>query len=144
MQSTDPYNAFSESSTALPNSAAWASLATTGDLPNTIRGDRGLNINGGRQSGNVTITGGTSRNASDAGSVLISSGGQGSSSLFYGSSGSVEISTAPGGINPPSGASYASNSGERRDVRLLLFLVVPILVSDRCCISPRVHRPLYR
>ena len=72
-QDYDKKNAFSETSEWTEDWLTDAGFnASLGDIKNTIRGDSELHINGGRQGGNVTITGGSSRyNYVRTGSVII-------------------------------------------------------------------------
>ncbi|QDZ23244.1 hypothetical protein A3770_10p57620 [Chloropicon primus] len=106
----DYENAFSESSDRQP-SDQWD--YSKGDRKNTLRGDSGLFIDGGRQSGNVSISGGSSReDAVTGGNVIISSGGSGAAGLWSGDSGDVSIATSPGGedFGKSGTASFASGN----------------------------------
>ena len=99
-QEGDYENAFSESS----NKADDTWNPTNGDKKNTLRGDSGLFIDGGRQSGNVSISGGLSRAEGVAGGdVVIGSGGSGNLDTWNGASGRVSVFTSNGGQAGDSG-----------------------------------------
>eukprot|EP00232_Nephroselmis_pyriformis_P028735 CAMPEP_0182854040 /NCGR_PEP_ID=MMETSP0034_2-20130328/1020_1 /TAXON_ID=156128 /ORGANISM="Nephroselmis pyriformis, Strain CCMP717" /LENGTH=3798 /DNA_ID=CAMNT_0024984833 /DNA_START=206 /DNA_END=11599 /DNA_ORIENTATION=+ len=97
-QELDPNNAFTET---YDNTGVFDPLK--GDKPNTIRGDKGLHINAGMKSGNLTLTGGLSRSASQGGSVLVKSGGSGIAETWEGNSGDIDVRTADGGVIGNSG-----------------------------------------
>ena len=100
-QPGDFENAFSESSDRQP-SDEWD--YSKGDKKNTLRGDSGLFVDGGRQSGNVSISGGLSRvDGVKGGDVLIRSGGSGATGVWSGDSGAISLSSSPGGEEGRSG-----------------------------------------
>ncbi|CAG9467035.1 unnamed protein product [Pedinophyceae sp. YPF-701] len=101
-QAGDFENAFSES-----NNYNGTFDPLKGDTKNTIRGDSGLTVSGGRQGGAVRITGGTSRVSGVAGGdVVVSSGGTGHIGTWTGDSGRIQLLTA--------GVATTGSSGEIR------------------------------
>ena len=113
-QEDDRENAFSEFRDR-SEGADWSFL--DGDLKNTIRGDSGVALDGGRQGGDVNITAGTSRDEGLAGgAVNILSGGEGSSS-FEGDSGAATFGSASvqgnsGSVSVSSGGAADGRSGD--------------------------------
>ena len=108
-QPDDVLNQFSETRD-FTSAAQWT--YQDGDSRNTVRGDFGVNLDGGRLGGNMTISGGLSRDdAVDGGSINVLTGGGGKTG-WGGSSGHLTLGSAPAGLAAGDTPADLTHSGD--------------------------------